>query len=277
MSAYAVCVLGNSHTAALQRAWRNRLAAAVPNVTLTFFAARSQKLRHVALKEGTLVPDDDDLAESLAMTSGGLSQVELGRYDAFLMAGLGARITLTSLCTEHGTVDHLQWGAVEHLVSRTCFRAMLAAGLTDNLAFWLLDRIRESGSAAPVLICPTPFYSDIELERPMLRKHPRLSDAAFRARVIDEGKAIAFEEAARHGGEIVWQDDSTIGSPGYTKRAFTHNALRLGKEASDDGKHMNEDYGGIVLTKAFERLDQLSGGRVLGGEKVVPCPGRKSA
>lgn len=275
MSAYAVCVLGNSHSAALNMAWKNRLAPTMPNISTTFFAAKSQMLRHLVSKDGTLIAGDDGLAESFAGTSGGLSRVEIARYDAFVLAGLGVRIALSSLCQEHGTVDHLKWGAVENLVSVSCFRAMLAAGLSDNLAFWLLDRIRESGSAAPVLICPTPLYSDVELERPFLRKHPHLSDRKFRASVMAEGKAIALELAARHGGEMVWQDDATIASPGYTKREYTRAALKLVKEPIDDGKHMNEDYGAIVLTNALRRLDELSGGRVLGA--VVPFPARKTS
>lgn len=278
MSVYNVCVLGNSHSAALNMAWKNRLAPAMPHVAVTFFAAKSQMLRHLVAKDGMLLSDGDDaLAQSFAGTSGGPSEVEIARYDAFVLSGLGVRIALSSLCQEHGTLGHRAWGAVENLVSAACFRAMLAAGLSDNLAFWLLDRIREAGSAAPVLICPTPLYSDVELERPFMRKHPRLLDRDFRASVMTEGKAIAIALASRHGGEMVWQDDVTVASPGYTKREYTREALKLVKEPINDGKHMNEDFGEIVLTNALRRLDELSGDRVLGVDKVVPFPGRKIA
>ncbi|HWA91341.1 MAG TPA: hypothetical protein VG889_14995 [Rhizomicrobium sp.] len=276
MTPYRVCVLGNSHSAALHMAWKNRLAPEMANVAMTFFAAKSQLMRHMTLTNGVLVPDDRELGDLLAATSGGLRRIDLSGYDAFVLAGLGARITLTALCKDHGTVAHGRWGEPDNLVSQNCFRAMLAAGLADNIAFWLLDRIRESGSTAPALICPTPLYSEIELERPFMRRHPRLGDAAFRAAVMEEGKRIAFDLAAAHGGEMVWQDESTIAAPGYTKREFARAALRLGKNPTDDGKHMNEDYGVVVLGNVLKRLDALSEGRVLARDTVVPFR-RKSA
>lgn len=276
MTAYRVCVLGNSHSAALHMAWKNRLAAATPNVAMTFFAAKSQMLRHVTLRDGVLVPDDQELADKIAMTSGGLTRIVLGDYDAFVLGGLGMRISLTGLCQHHGTAAHARWEMPETLVSAACFRAMLAAGLSDNIAFWLLDRIRESGSIAPVLMCPTPFYSDVELERKMMRRHARLGDDGFRAHVLEEGRRLAIDLAARRGGEVIWQDDSTVSTPGFTKREFARAALRLGKEMEDDGRHMNEDFGAIVLGNALGRLDVLSDGRVHGGDTVVPFR-RKSA
>ncbi len=278
MSAYRVCVLGNSHSAALHMAWTNRLAGTMPGVALSFFAAKSQLLRNLSLEDGKLLPRDADLADALVLSSGGLSHVEIGRYDAFLLAGLGVRITLTALCQEHGTVAHRKWGEVETLVSEACFAAMLEAGLADNPAFWLLDRIRETGSTAPVLICPTPFYSDVELDRRFMRRHARLGDPAFRAMVIEQGRALATALAARRGGEMLWQDESTIASPGYTKREFARAALRLGKEASEDGKHMNEDFGAIVLANALTRLGGLGGSQAAGADRIVPFPGpRRSA
>ena len=276
MTAYRVCVLGNSHSAALHMAWKNRLAAATPNVAMTFFAAKSQMLRHVTLRDGVLVPDDRELADKIALTSGGLTRIVLGDYDAFVLGGLGMRVTFTGLCQDHGTLAHARWEMPKTLVSAACFRAMLAAGLSDNLAFWLLDRIRESGSTAPVLMCPTPFYSDVELERKMMRRHARLGDDAFRAQVLEEGRGIAVGLAARRGGEVIWQDDSTVSAPGFTKREFARAAERLGKAPEDDGRHMNEDFGAIVLGNALRRLDALSDGRVQGGDTVVPFR-RKSA
>ncbi len=263
MKPFSLCAIGNSHAATYHTAWKNGIAQDLPHLSLTFFAANGSDLEHLAFEDGAFTARDDKLAGQFATTSGGRQSAAVGDYDAFLLIGLGVRVNIRRLIEGFGTVEHRRWGQVETLISRGCFTAMTEAVLNDNQAFWLLDRIREAGPQ-PALILPTPYRSDVEASWTFLRKHRRLADAAFRAKLIAEVEEIGAALVGRHGGEILWQDESTIGVAGFSKAEYAQNPERLGSAAVDDGMHMNEAYGRIMLTRALERLDAMSGGRVLG-------------
>jgi hypothetical protein len=264
---FSLCAIGNSHAATYHTAWKNALARDLPHLTLTFFAANGSDLEHLAFEDGAFTAADEKLAGQFALTSGGAQRIAIEGYDAFLLIGLGVRINIRRLIEGFGTVEHRRWGQVETLISRACFTAMTEAVLNDNQAFWLLDRVRAAGTQ-PALILPTPYRSDVEASWTFLRKHRRLADAAFRAKLIAEVEETGTALVRRHGGEILWQDESTIGVPGFSKAAYAQNPERLGSAAVDDGMHMNEAYGHIMLTRALERLDAMSDGRVLGKDRA---------
>lgn len=268
MKDYSICVIGNSHAAALNMAWKKRLAPVTSGVSFTFFAAMSQHLRQLEFEDGVLSPATRELSDKLAATSGGRTRIKLSQYDAFVLAGLGVRIALPALCEDHGIVDHLKWGPVKYLVSRNCFDAMIRTAFADNLAFDLLDIVRKV-SKRPVLICPTPYRTETDLEKPSLRDHRRLRDAKFRGLVVENAMRVADDVAARRKGEVLWQEESTIGTPGYTKAEFARGALRLEK-TGDDGMHMNEDFGYLTVVAILRKLDEMTNGDVLGADTVVP-------
>jgi len=262
---YSICVIGNSHSAAFAKGWTDRVAPQLPGVSMTFFAASSQRLRHLVHEDGALATHEPELAQALAATSGGRTRVELGAYDAFLLVGLGMRITVPSLCGPFGTLQHRAWGPVETLVSEACFAAMVEAALKESQAFWLIDAIR-AAAPRPVLLCATPFRSEEEVNRSFRNKNRRFADDAFRGRVIAQCCEIGSALAARHGGEFVWQDESTISVPGFTRAEFARGAHRLAESERDDGLHMNADFGQLMLMRALTRLDEISGGGVLGND-----------
>jgi hypothetical protein len=261
---FSVGVIGNSHAATYHTAWKNALAPTLPHLSLTFFAAPGNELELLAFEDGAFVPRNRTLGRQFALTSGGTRRAAVAEYDAFLLIGLGVRINIRALVEGFGTVEHLGWGAVDTLVSRACFIAMAEAALSDNHAFWALDAIRGVSASCPVLILPTPYRSDAEVGWTFLRKHRRLQDASFRAKLIAQVEEIGTDMFRRRGGEILWQDESTIGAPGFTKAEYALNAERLEDMQRDDGLHMNEAYGRIMLARALERLDAMCGGRVLG-------------
>lgn len=266
MNGYSLCIIGNSHTAAIKQAWTNRAPAVAPDFSLTFFAARAPQFKALDCRQSALVPSDGEFEDRLRMTSGGKDRIEIDRYDAFVLIGLGFRINMITLCGECGVVEHLQWGPVERLLSHACFASVIETALMDSVAIGLLDKIR-AVSNRPVLICPSPFRSEKELRESPHRVRPRLSDAEFYRPIVAQTKAIAERIAAERGGEMVWQDDATIATPGFTKAEFAAGALRLqtpaGRTPGDDGQHMNEDFGALMLSAILARLNALSGGRVL--------------
>ena len=263
MKPFAICAIGNSHTAAFTLAWKNRLAETLPGVTITFFAATSQKLESLILEDGAFTTHDAELAESLKQSSGGLVRAQIDAYDAFITIGLGARIDIAVLCDTFGTVEHRAWGQVDNLISKACFTAMVEASFADKLTFWLLDRVRERGHQ-PFIVCPTPFRSEKQASWTFMRKWRRFADEKLRGPVIAQVQEIGSSFAARKGAEIVWQDEATLGPPGFTRAEFAQGAARLGKPPLEDGMHMNESYGTAMLSRALARIDALSGGRIYG-------------
>ncbi len=262
---YAICILGNSQVAALKQAWTNRAPRVATGCTVTFFAAQNHLLEQLECRAGALVPLHRDVEDLLMQTSGGKDHIAFDDYDAFILVGMGFGINVPKLCEECCVVENLESRLVGHLLSHACFAAMIEASLEESLLVQFLDKIRPH-TGAPIVACSAPFLSERILTRPPHRGDPRLRDRAFLDLVVGRGRAAASRVAAKRDAEVLWQDDSTVGLPGFTRSEFGVGALILKSEQSDlrdDGKHMNEDYGLLMLTALLRRLDDLSDGRVL--------------
>jgi hypothetical protein len=267
VSRLSLCIIGNSHTAAYVGAWKKKgVEQKTPNLAPTFFASNSNELENLVFADGVFFTADAKLAAQLELTSGGKQRIVVDDYDAFLLIGLGVRITVRTLLEGFGTVEQRSWAKSETLVSRACFEAMVAATLRETPAFRFLEQIR-SCSSKPVLICPTPYRSDVEAEWSFLRKsHRRFADAEYRRKLLAQVTEIGSAFARARGAEMLWQDESTVDSPGFTKAEFARGAVRLAEGQSEDGMHMNEDYGRIMLERAIARLDAMCGGKILGDD-----------
>jgi hypothetical protein len=258
VSGFSICVIGNSHTAAYYEAWKRRGIRLRPGASLKFFAAASKLLEWLRLEQGVLLSENAELSDCLMRSSGGTDRIAIEAYDAFVLIGLGVRINVTALSNSCGTVAHRAYGKVKKLVSNACFEAAIAAELQRSRAFWFVDRIR-SVSDRPVLICPSPFRTEEQLEE----NTGKLASAEFHSSIVEQGMRVGDAIAARRGCTFVWQGPATLSAPGFTRTELSKNALRLGKSPSEDGLHMNEAYGYLMLSAMLERLDALSHGRVL--------------
>ena len=266
MKPYSLCVLGNSHTGAFKQAWSNRKPAVAPGFALTFFAASNFHLENLSCRDGALVPGHLDLAEKFRNTSQGKDRIALADYDALVLIGANFGIDVAAICAKEGTVEHLKWKSLKRVYSHACFSAGLAAEFEATLAIKLADQIR-SVSNIPVLLCPKPYPSEKLLREPELAKASRFRDAELLGLVVAEAKAVAAAVAARRSCEILWQDEDTIQIPGFTKAEFGLGAVHLNDRKNapeDDARHMNEEFGFRSLMVALNRLDDISGGRVLG-------------
>jgi hypothetical protein len=269
---YSVCFLGNSHTGAFKTAWTNRAPAVAPGFELRFFAAANFNLENLLCENGKLIPGFGDVAEKFRITSGGLDTIDIAAYDAIVLIGAEFGIHTQEWCDTIGTVRHLQSGPVRQLVSKECFTALIETALEESLAMSLVDKIR-SMSDLPILICPKPFLSESTLDRKEIRRNPKLADHALLGEVAAEAKAVAEAVAGQRQVEILWQDPSTIGIPGFTRAELGIDAAHLHKrkegapEQKPDGRHMNEEFGFVSLMDVLRRLDEISGGRVLDAQQ----------
>jgi hypothetical protein len=72
---YSICVIGNSHTAAIKQAWTSRAPPVLPGVSMTFFAASANLLPELDLRDGKWIPNTPDLKAKLAYSSGGAEHI----------------------------------------------------------------------------------------------------------------------------------------------------------------------------------------------------------
>ncbi len=85
-----ICVIGNSHIAAIKEELGDHQRRFFPHLDITFFGAPSGKMNGLGVFNGVLrpKPGKEELREFLTVTSRGKSQIE-GDYDAYLACSLG--------------------------------------------------------------------------------------------------------------------------------------------------------------------------------------------
>jgi hypothetical protein len=84
-----LCLIGNSHLTALRRGWLS-LPERPADLSATFFGSMRDSLRFLEIRDGKLVAVNAFVRHSLAVTSGGLSEIDPAAYDAFVLVGLSA-------------------------------------------------------------------------------------------------------------------------------------------------------------------------------------------
>jgi hypothetical protein len=263
---FSFCFIGNSHIAAIKQAWTNRAPQLLPGVSADFFSASASLLQGLELDGTVWRCRTEELREKIAFTSGGLETVDIAKYDAFAIVGIGFGLNVPVFCEGFDLASHAREPEGD-LISQPCLSAIIETFLEDSLAVEMVATIK-SVSDKPILLCAAPFLSErILKEEEPLRDQKRFQDVDFLKRVVAAGKAAGARLAARHGFALIWQEEETVGVPGFTKAEYGVNparfAMRGNKPPPADRRHANEDYGFIMLTVMLQRLNAMSGGRVL--------------
>jgi hypothetical protein len=268
MKPFSVCLIGNSHVAALKLAWSNHPPSLQDGFAITFFSAQNHLMTAIERKGNALISGNESLAEKLRYTSGGLDRIEVRDYDAFVLVGSGFGIDVLRLGEECGT---LAPGEGEHVLSQACLSASVEAYLGKSMALKLAAMIR-AVTDAPIVLVGAPFVSERLLQDEPQSTQPWLKDPAFLERFVASCRAAGERVARRAGCEIVWQAESTYTLPGFTSETFNRNPARFSmrgfRTPEFDAKHGNEDYGVLMLGKILERLDGISGGHVMATAKA---------
>jgi hypothetical protein len=266
MAGYSICLIGNSHLAALAQAWRKDRLGARAEVTQTFFGMGGGYDWELILQDSALVPPDEEGKTAFQQSSRGRSAIEIEEYDAFVIYGVGFQVkALLPLFLDEGTLI-----SRESVTAALCNRHGVAASLK------LLELVR-SLSRAPVIVCPQPFQSKRAFPASFFAQHPRLSQPEYFERVEEEFRAAAESLCIERGGEFLAQDESTWALPCFTRDEFALCGTTWRAEIAErtpkgigNGKHMNGSYGAVVLRKILQRLDEISDGAVMGTVLVSP-------
>ncbi|MCC2634641.1 MAG: hypothetical protein K0S48_2527 [Ramlibacter sp.] len=224
-----ICVLGNSHVASLKLGLE-KMPDARKNVSMDFFASRASALGALRLENNRLVPTNDNLARSIAHTSGGKSEVVLADYDAFLVYGLGFRLPV-----------------MQAQLSSAVQRQICRDTLVQALNFRMCSMVRQATDK--------PVYVGHDPQEAEGRKSPELSRSLPYEAVYDMMRSELFRDDVR----LVAQPRQTFANSWFTKPEFSAGSTRLdiGDAKSNelhseaDNKHMNGDFGRIWLESFF--------------------------
>ena len=148
-----LCLIGDSHLAALRSGWS---PDDFPAIRPTFFAAPAKNIGNLVVSNGMLEASDDDLDRHLMITSGGQTSIA-GDYDHYLVHGLELGLSLVlELCRGvPGMKDSKGW---QTRVAAASFADAADGAIGNSLAVRTAAKLRQI-TAAPITLSPTPVSS----------------------------------------------------------------------------------------------------------------------
>ncbi len=233
-----VCIVGDSHVAALNLGWP-QIKADFPGTTITCFAANQTLYDGLVVADGTLLATAPELIERYEYTSRGQRAIA-GDYDLYLVCGLKlapqqAFIARKEYWSRHGGA--IPATAFEHEIPDA-----IASELRGSTAARTLAKLRAITQAPTgVIAIPRPhsFDEPEPTTRAMVRRSRLLADAFEAAcrRVAEEHGAVFLPQPA----ETLTEDDAMESKVEFAARP---------KEDPDRG-HKNAAYGAIILRHAL--------------------------
>lgn len=228
-----VCVIGNSHTAALKKAY-DTSQSCLDKVScyFRFFASTSKNLRALYLdtEARAFVTDDKVLTSMLEVTSGGSSTIDLDDFDCFLLIGMTKSYSLKGHYSE----------------------AVLSCALDSWYGETLgvsLGRQIHTFTGKPVFLLHTPFKSNEqsnELAKSVhyLESYFSGTSMANKFFMYDKGLILLRQPTLTINGDGKSTNSTySVGSTGLIKTANSEVTVHPASDVS----HMNELYGELVL------------------------------
>ena len=236
-----LCIIGNSHTGALKRAWDNLIEPCFKNnLEISFFASRGHGLKGLYLNGTSLVADNEALKKNLEFTSNGHYDIKINNYDFFLIYGLFAPYYTSD---KFYSVDVIEHSLRDHFCS--------AFGYT------LLTMVR-SATDKKIYADPRPLPANPNGNEdnfsPTLSSH------------YSEGIRLANDKIFLPlNSELIHQPPETlVGNNRHTHSKFSKGSKRLDEwnseksapHPTEDLRHMNDQFGKIWLESFFKRLSR---------------------
>lgn len=221
-----LCVIGNSQMAMVKLGW-DQISDDFPGVTMAFFGAPGDRLAGLERQGRRLVAADPDLAKRVGFTSGGITAVEPGVYDAVLLAGLN-----------FGLGAGLAPG-----YSRAVQESALRDRFSATLCGQICGLVRSAAPQTPVHVMPTP-----------LRRRAGEGGARMQHPYADRlNLARSALLATLGGGSVVGQPPATIIEETWTDDVYGEGATGLDQgrgfrsKGAEDTSHMNAAFGEAFL------------------------------
>jgi hypothetical protein len=238
-----VCLVGNSHLAAIKLGW-DAVKLDYRDIACNFFGAPRNALRGLALDGDVLIPTNEALARKLKIVSGGPTTLRPSDYDVICCIGL--RFSFYHWLRSLPAVHSLSIGALcegSALVSDSFLRHVARYWLEHSTAV-LLMRMMRSVCTVPLFLLSTPLADEALLDdlgaRPMAKEQMYAPLAGLYAVFQAEAQRCAIAE----GFHLIPQPSTTIAPPCFSLPEFRRKFVPSKDEFQDDKSlHMNQAYG----------------------------------
>jgi hypothetical protein len=256
MKPVSLCVIGNSHIAALKLGWEV-IRKRVKGVEITFFGSAGRGIADLVLSEGRLVPSTEKLRQSLAYTSEGRETIDCSAYDLFCLAGMVSCRWVGFSLKSHCPMGEGRENDARDLVSAPFVRQVARSLIDQSVALQTARKIR-AATTAPILIMPAPLPSIRILKREKTARQfvgveylePIFGDEMNRAAAALDSRYLPQPPETRQGAI-------------FTKNIFSVGSVRLTQEldrrhARCESGHMNQRFGVRVLKAVFATFPEVS-------------------
>lgn len=227
-----ICILGDSHTAALNMGW-DRIRADYPNVAITIFAARGPTMGYLEAEGKDLVPGSLSLLKAMEFTSGREARVRTGDFDMFAVCGM----FLMPLWTQPGLSRAVitTANAEQYLLSASGKVAMLLRSVT----------------LAPIYIMPKPLVAQRPDPPVAQAVPPYLEQIALMTRYF-EAEKLQFVSQPAETMPDGWstRPDFSTGSSRLAITPEMQGAIHPDRETN----HMNAGYGELALARFLKAV-----------------------
>ena len=230
-----VCIIGNSHIAALKLGWQSGLANRWHGTDLTFYGARGGDIAELLVQDGQIAPKTETVAASLRATSGGHSMIDPLAYDAILVYGLCRDLNrqVQNLGTPYSAAA-LELAQLEYWIGSNLLKVISAIREIDSRPLYV--------GAAPLEAAVARGISDNRLYAEFIR--------------TSNDRVFALADAI-----LLPQPMQTIVNGDATDLRFSIGSTRLAvgdsfddkRHPGEENRHMNAEYGALWLEQFLKR------------------------
>lgn len=237
-----ICVIGNSHVAALKLGWDQ--LGAVAGVNVTFFGSQKDTLDELRADGRRLIPQSDSVRRKFAMTSGGCTEISVDEYDVFVIHGLSLSFhSVVNQFVRNGNARDVSFVDVKSVLDKSI--AVKVGRMLKNL-----DR--------PVLLSSQPFASELSIEGGKRNQWVGLVDENG-VPTSDALKILRLYKEYLRRHEVIEQPIETVAREFLTRVDYAIDSVRLSKNMTvkhpdADLNHMNAKYGALVMEAIVARI-----------------------
>jgi hypothetical protein len=247
-----LCLIGNSHLAALKLAW-DRIGNQFDDIELRFFGSYSDSLKELRVKERHLVAQSKRVRMNMVMTSGGLSKIAIDDYDIFVLHALGFSFNrlIKWFLLRSSEANEISIANPYRAETRQPSFEDIKTLLDQTACCRLAKKLAPFNK--PVMISPEPFFSEQVTQTPIEKWAPwhHLLDEQGHPKP-DLDRLLSLWNQARLAYAFLAQPADTIVSGSFTKVEYCARSIRLSRDMAtehppDDYSHMNAAYGAAVI------------------------------
>jgi hypothetical protein len=236
-----VMIFGDSHMACVRLALNAKPARLAPH-DVEFWGTVGHRFRHISLKHGAIVPDDDFTAKRFSVVNRlGRSELRPDDFDAVVFTGCRTRVDGLFMEFLHRARDPALF------LSSGVKRAMIAGHLRSLYPYqFAMDFARQA--RARILYAPVSFQL-VGHPHPVLETFPDAvqGTATERAAIW----ALVRDVMTEDGITLLAQPDRTVVEGSFTKSDFaTRHA------ATGDSTHKNAAYGALILRQVRAEVER---------------------